>query len=154
MGSANRASRRKTSKTLRKHGVSQDMIKLVSKIKDSSLPNAHVILEGDKVKINVTRIMADCNYKRMQPAYRAFIEKHTNTVFSAIYDKVGENGENLKPPFICLAEDKHSPRWLFLPDDLLVWMKKEKMFVPYFEYDFDYDDEELICTNANDGMRS
>ena len=75
------------------------LVKKYQQYKDS-------IQEGTKVKLNVKAIQSDRNYPRMTEQYKAFVEKHKDTIFTVEYDeKFGKN-----PKIVMLKEDTSDPK--------------------------------------------
>ena len=69
--------------------------------------------EGDKVTVDVDRIMSRKEFKNLQPEYQQFIRIVKGAVFTAhIYRKRNDG-------FATLVELVESPKWLFVESDLL-----------------------------------
>ena len=77
---------------------------------------------GDKVQLNYNRIKNGPDYKRKRTDWKMFVGRHRNDVFTVEYDpKFG-----LSPSVVCLAEDKHDPKWYWPVADLLLISKNPK----------------------------
>ena len=74
------------------------------------------LLEGDKVRINVKKIMAKPDWDEYRTEYKKFVEENDGTVFTVGYD---ENKKD-KPNIVCLQEDPRDPKFLWWEGDLLV----------------------------------
>ncbi len=76
-------------------------------------PVKDFLQEGDKVKLNISRIKSRKDYSRLQPEYKEFIEKNEDSVFTVhIYKKRGND-------FAFLVELTENPKWLFIESDLI-----------------------------------
>lgn len=71
--------------------------------------NDEILAPGDKVMIDVPKIMQDPEYSQMKPEFRAFIKAHANEVFTL------RKEAHTKGPFglVTLLEDETEPRWAF-----------------------------------------
>lgn len=114
----NRDQRRAMEKALRKKGLSKENAKAYVQIMNNAdairlggageiSPPKH-IEEGDKIRLDISRVKARKNYGRMAQGYRDFVESAGDTVFTAHVER-----ENM----ISLTED---PRWLFWSGDLII----------------------------------
>ena len=65
------------------------------------------IKEGDKVKLNVSKIKASPDYPIMRPDYKEFVEKNVEKIFTAHYEK---------EVLVSLVEE---PKWLFWRGNLI-----------------------------------
>ena len=68
----------------------------------------NILPEGTKVKLNYDSIVNEPSYKNKVKAYKNFIEKGKDKVFTVEYDK-----QKNRHILVCLKEDKQKPKWLF-----------------------------------------
>lgn len=88
------------------------MAKLAYENKDAK------VFEGQKVKLNYSRIKSEKDYKKKRKSYKDFIEKNKNQIFTVEYDEYHQDGN-----LVCLKEDVTNPKWLFSKYDLIVLNK-------------------------------
>ena len=64
---------------------------------------------GDKVMLDVQKVMDDINYGQMKQEYKEFIQSHANEVFTL--SKVAK----MSGPFAAVSfeEDETDPKWMF-----------------------------------------
>lgn len=67
---------------------------------------------GDKVRLDIEKIMNDQEYKRKLQSYRTFCEMNADRVFTVEYI------DGMNPSVVCFAEDESNPKWLFWTGDL------------------------------------
>ena len=101
----NREERRHPSKAARVRKIIEDF-NTVRKIQ-KALGGGWTYEPGDKVKLDMEKIMADKEYDRKLPTYRAFCEANAERVFTVEYVA------GMNPSVVCLAEDESNPKWLF-----------------------------------------
>lgn len=111
----NREEKRRTTKKLKDKGYSKNDIAAMLAYKEI-IKNSIVILEGQRVKLNIELIKSDVNYPRKTDKYKDWIDKHKDDIFTAEYDLRHLD----KPNLVCLAEDTTNPRWLIFTGDLTV----------------------------------
>lgn len=106
----NRAERRHPSKA----GVVRRLIEDIQTIAEmrKALLSDWPFKPGDKVKLDIEKIMNDQEYKKKLPAYRTFCEMNADKVFTVEYV------DGMNPSVVCFTEDKSHPKWLFWTGDL------------------------------------
>ena len=85
-----------------------EKIKSIQSFVGSETDNVKIAPEGTKVKLNYDSIVNEPSYKNKVTAYKSFIEKGKDKIFTVEYDK--NKKRNI---LVCLKEDKHKPKWLF-----------------------------------------
>lgn len=107
----NREKRRRTEKQLRSRGVNQETIRSYMELlrdTNKSQDLGPVIPYGSHVKINLEKIQSRKEYDRLSKKYREFVERNSDTVFTAIVEKRG------------LISFQEAPEWLFWNGDLIL----------------------------------
>lgn len=84
-------------------------ISKVDKTKKKKQTDDIYIDEGTKVKLNLKRIKEHPEYSKLTEAYRVFVEKNENTIFTVEYDK----SQPIPSTLVCLKEDPTPIKWLF-----------------------------------------
>lgn len=92
----NRKERREFVKRAQKRGIPRGTAEAYVKVRE-----AGQFKEGDKIKLNLSKIKSNADYKRMSQKYRDFVEANENTVFTAHIEK---------QTLVSLVEN---PEWLF-----------------------------------------
>ena len=77
-----------------------------------AMENAPNIRDGDRVKLDIERIMGRFDYAQMSELYRAFVESNKDTVFTARAHRQREDG------FSAIFSLAEAPEWLFWYGDL------------------------------------
>lgn len=95
-------------KTQNRNNQYDKKIQSIKNFVRTEIDNTMLIPEGTKVKLNYDSITNEPAYKNKIAAYKDFIEKNKNKVFTVQYDKA--KGRHI---LVCLKEDKHNPKWLF-----------------------------------------
>ena len=122
----NRKDARAFERVLRKSGKSEEDIKKIIAIakrltkgldSEQEVMSKAYLLEGEKVMLNVNKILASPDWPTRQEAYKDFVLINKNNVFTVMYD---ENYRHM-PRIVRLAEDDSEQRWLFSDNDLLVY---------------------------------
>lgn len=92
----------------------KELQELLRKIRNVKGKNPDWYLhEGDKVNIDVDRIMSRKEFKKLQPEYQDFVHGARESVFTVhIYRKKSDG-------FTTLIELVEAPKWLFVESDLL-----------------------------------
>lgn len=106
----NRAERRHPSKASAVRSLIED-IKTIAEMRKALLSD-WPFQPGDKVKLDIEKIMNDQEYKRKLPAYREFCEMNADRVFTVEYM------DGMNPSVVCFVEDESHPKWLFWTGDL------------------------------------
>ena len=107
----NREQRRDLIKKAAKKGVPKERAKKIIEIAEHGAgehTDVQEIKTGDKVKLNVDAVKARKNYGAMLQGYKDFVEKNTDTVFTAVV----ENNR--------LVHMEEEPKWLFWCGDLVL----------------------------------
>ncbi|MDO5546868.1 MAG: hypothetical protein Q4F79_00050 [Eubacteriales bacterium] len=106
----NRQQKRAFVKKAQSKGISKNVAEAYLAIKEAGLDKVSLpkqFQEGDKVKLDVEKIMQRKDYEKMNPRYKEFVESNVDTVFTAHLER-----ETL----ISLAEQ---PEWLFWSGSLI-----------------------------------
>lgn len=104
----NRKERREFVKRAQKRGIPKKTAEAYAKVRE-----AGQFKEGDKIKLNLSKIKTNVDYKRMSQKYRDFVEANEDTVFTAHIEK---------QTLVSLAEN---PEWLFWGGHLIKVGDKE-----------------------------
>jgi len=121
----NRDDVRALKKVLRRSGKTKeeadkiiDLTKVMTKAFDNEpqFRTKECLFEGDKVKLNIDKILAYPDWESRQEQYRDFVMDNVDTVFTVQYDEKYQS----KPAVVKLLEDKSEQQWLFSDVDLLV----------------------------------
>lgn len=80
----------------------------------SSIGKASDLVDGDKVRLNTDRIMAN-NFEKKSSRYKQFVQDNSSKVFTVEYDR--DLMEDV--PLYCLKEDPSEIKWLWVADDLI-----------------------------------
>lgn len=110
----NREQRREFAKRAKARGISDEHINAYIAWVNSGGNNIYEIKEGDKVLLNVRKIISGVNYSRMVPAYKKFIEESEGVVFTAHIERG------------CLVSLMENPKWLFWIGDLVKYKTENK----------------------------
>ena len=106
----NREQKRAFVKKAKKRGTSEKAAKAYAEIisSGSGTPTPpQEIVEGEKIKLDIDKIKERKNYEIMSDEYKEFVDKNTDTVFTAHVER---------PTLISLNEE---PKWLFWCGDLI-----------------------------------
>mgnify|MGYP003304886874 CR=1 FL=1 len=115
----NREQKRNFIKLAKKRGIGEEYAKAYISMKEQEdgdktlstkdiLFNKKEIKDGDKVQINVDKIMSSKNYQRMVPEYREFVESSNGVYYTANVEKGN------------LISFEENPKWLFWAGDLII----------------------------------
>ena len=71
--------------------------------------NKDILMPGDKVQLDLEKIMQDPDWEKMKPEYKEYAMSHANNVFtlSKQAKQVGPYG------LVCFEEDETDPKWLW-----------------------------------------
>ena len=111
----NREDKRKFIKQFKEKGYSKKEIDQMVMLKEM-MDNKKNLQKGQKVKLNLERIMSHPDYHNHTEKYRSWVESHIDVIFTVEYDKAHTD----KPTLVCLKEDDSKPKWLFWEGDLEV----------------------------------
>lgn len=108
----NREQKRAMKRKAESRGIDGHMVDVfigLQKVKKST----ETIMDGDKVRIDVSSIKNHPDYDRLSGLYKEFVESHQDDVFTAVMDNgVGKYGN-----LFALKEDPTG--WLFWSGDLI-----------------------------------
>lgn len=76
---------------------------------ENRMDNEDVLVPGDKVMLNVKRIMEDPDFEKYKPEYKAFIRDHANEVFTLTKEAKQQGPFGL----VSFEEDDSPQKWLF-----------------------------------------
>lgn len=76
---------------------------------------------GNKVMLDVKKIMEDPDWNNMKPEYQEFVKANANRVFT-LKKEARQNGPFT---FVSLEEDETDPKWLFMTGHLKKIKEKE-----------------------------
>lgn len=74
--------------------------------------------EGDKVKINIKRILEKKNFQTLNPKYIEFITTNKGTIFTIEKPKIFLSPKAVKGIWV-FKENRSEPRWLFQEHNLI-----------------------------------
>lgn len=107
----NRAQRRLLDKKLRANGISQfDKLVLASYAKAAE---EDMLEDGDTVRLDVDRMMAREEWKRLNPKYKEFVQKNRDTEFTARIRSRSSGG------YPVIVELDGCDTWTFWEGDLI-----------------------------------
>lgn len=109
----NREQKRKAQSALRKKGYSEKQIESYFIIKERK-EQAGKYAEGDRVQLDIQKLISHPNWPRMRPEYREWVLAHKGQTLTVQYDPKRKD----KPSLVCLEEDETIPKWLFFVGDL------------------------------------
>lgn len=113
-----REQRRKFTKQMKAKGYSEKPIEIALALQGEK-PKIDIFDEGDKVKLNTSRIKSHPDYSKNidfnKQNYHNFIDANDGKVFTVEYDPKHTNN----PTLFCLKEDETDPKWLWWTGDLI-----------------------------------
>lgn len=117
----NREDRRKYTQFLLRKGVSENNIKDFFKRNKENIKSPEKVYEGQKVKIDIVKILFYKDYEKFSSSYKQWIKKNQDKVFTVEYDPYRkENNTKDVNLLVQLKEDETKPKWLFFVNDLIM----------------------------------
>ena len=120
----NRETRRKAIKNLQKRGMTKEQATAFIERLYGSTPNPRFAYEGEKVQLDVARLMsyrewyAGNEKTGFREEYKDWVRSHLGDTFTVEYDPSREK-TSTKNSIVQLKEDETNPKWLFWSGDLI-----------------------------------